>query len=151
MGLFLLWIHFLTSPRYSIASGSSSNGSSRQVSCVVGYDGLPSAIYCHLGNWTDLSGCDIVTCASNPTQLHYVIRFGPVYLRLNSERDLCSWIHWISVIHCLSFRFFVDPFLWVYTSCLWYSSRFSRLCAWIWLFILWMHTLLDLLHWLWRR
>jgi hypothetical protein len=62
---------------YTIASGGTTYGSTRSVSCAAGYAGTAASITCQAsGTWTTSSGCTITSCPTSPTQTGYVIASG---------------------------------------------------------------------------
>ena len=70
---------------YSLASGATSYGTSRVLTCAAGYAGSPSPLVCNAndsqaagnrGVWTSISGCAIQSCPSSPTQTGYTFASG---------------------------------------------------------------------------
>jgi len=53
-----------TANGYSVASGSTANGSTRVVTCTTGYSGSPPVLTCDAGQWTALTGCNPVNCGA---------------------------------------------------------------------------------------
>jgi len=50
---------------YNIATGSSTNGSTRTVTCVTGYSGTATSITCGSnGAWSSSTGCTIISCGT---------------------------------------------------------------------------------------
>jgi len=66
-----------TQTGYTIATGSSTHGSTRTVTCATGYTGTAASVLCTNGTWSPSSGCTIVSCSTTPpTQTGYTIASG---------------------------------------------------------------------------
>ncbi len=66
-----------TQSNYVIASGASTYGSIRSVSCATGYSGTASSITCQSsGVWTASAGCSIVDCGIPVASAGYAIGSG---------------------------------------------------------------------------
>jgi hypothetical protein len=65
-----------TQTGYTIATGSSTHGSTRTVTCATGYTGTAASVTCSDGTWSPSSGRTIVSCSATPTQTGYAIAPG---------------------------------------------------------------------------
>jgi len=70
---------------YTLASGLTTYGTSRVLTCATGYAGSPSPLVCAAnsnqdsgarGVWTSISGCAAQSCPVSPTQIGYIIASG---------------------------------------------------------------------------
>jgi hypothetical protein len=66
-----------TQTGYTIATGASTFGATRTVTCATGYSGTASVISCSSSaSWTASSGCTIVSCSSSPSQNGFTFSSG---------------------------------------------------------------------------
>jgi len=67
-----------TQTGYVINAGSSSQSSTRSVSCASGYTGSATYITCLYGTWSSSTGCTTgsSSCSTSPSQTGYVINAG---------------------------------------------------------------------------